>query len=57
MIKLTPLISELKVTNLAGGGEDSYLLVVVYKGDLFLLDRNSKLDKLMAVVKDHPARV
>jgi hypothetical protein len=55
MINLKTLLTELVVRDLTTGDtESNYKYIIVYKGNLFILDNGSNLDPVEFVLKDHP---
>lgn len=53
MIKLSPMLNELVMTDLTtGSGETRYFLV--HRGKIFVFDRDSKVDRAAQAIKDHP---
>lgn len=55
MINLKTLLTELVVRDLTTGDtEGKYKHIIVYKGNLFILDGGSNLDPVKFALKDHP---
>ena len=54
MITLKPLVNELKKIDLTRGGNDRKL-VLAFRGHLFIVEDKSKIRKIKAALKKHPA--
>lgn len=54
MIEFASLLNELIMTDLTTGDDAETRYFMVHKGRLFVVDRDSKIDRAKATLKDHP---